>query len=87
MLVGFVASIGVQAILVAFYAAVAAALHLAVPIGHLAILVPMSFLVQMMPLSMNGHGVREWTFDGYLTRIGVAERISGGAVAASAPRS
>ena len=36
-------------------------------------LVPISFLVQMMPFSMNGHGVREWTFKEYLTRIGIAQ--------------
>lgn len=71
MAVGFLASIGVQGLLVTFYAALAAALHLRVPIGHLAILVPLSSLVQMMPVSLNGHGVRETTFVGYLTRIGV----------------
>jgi hypothetical protein len=56
---------------VAFYVAVAAALHLQVPLGHLAILVPVSFIVQMMPLSLNGLGVREYTFGLYLTQIGV----------------
>lgn len=66
-------SIAVQALLVAFYAAVAAALHLAIPLGHLSMLVPISFLVQMMPISMNGHGVREWTFKEYLTRIGIGQ--------------
>ena len=54
-----------------FYASVATALHLAVPIGHMAVLVPLSSLVQMAPVSLNGHGVRETTFVGYLTRIGV----------------
>ncbi len=69
--IGFLASIGVQGLLVLFYAAVATALHLAVPIGHMAVLVPLSSLVQMAPVSLNGHGVRETTFVGYLTRIGV----------------
>ncbi len=84
--VGFLASIAVQALLVLYYAALAAALHLAVPIGHLAILVPLSGLVQMAPVSLNGHGVRETTFVGYLTRIGVtrasafALSITGGAL-------
>ena len=64
-------SIAVQALLVAFYASIAAALHLRIPVGHLGMLVPISFLVQMMPFSMNGHGVREWTFKEYLTRIGI----------------
>jgi hypothetical protein len=71
MLVGFAGAIVVQTILVAFYAAVAAAIHLSVPIGHLAILVPLSFVVQMLPLSVNGLGVREATFGVYLSRIGV----------------
>ena len=66
-------SIAVQALLVAFYAAVAAALHLRIPIGHLAMLVPISALVQMLPISMNGHGVREWTFKEYLSRIGFGQ--------------
>ena len=51
MVAGFGGGIAVQAILVAYYAAVAPAIHLSVPIGHLAILVPVSFIVQMMPLS------------------------------------
>ncbi len=71
MVAGFGGGIAVQAILVAYYAAVAAAIHLSVPIGHLAILVPVSFIVQMMPLSLNGLGVREATFGFYLSKIGV----------------
>jgi len=71
MLAGFAGAIVVQAILVAYYAAVAGAIHLTVPIGHLAILVPVSFIVQMMPLSVNGLGVREATFGFYLSKIGV----------------
>jgi uncharacterized protein (TIRG00374 family) len=71
MLAGFAGGIVVQAILVAYYAAVAGAIHLSVPIGHLAILVPVSFIVQMMPLSVNGLGVREATFGFYLSQIGV----------------
>lgn len=71
MLAGFAGAIVVQAILVAYYLAVAGAIHLSVPIGHLAILVPVSFIVQMVPLSLNGLGVREATFGVYLSRIGV----------------
>jgi hypothetical protein len=70
---GFLASIVLQGLLVLFYAAVATALHLRVPIGHMAILVPLSSLVQMAPVSLNGHGVRETTFVGYLTRLGVQQ--------------
>ena len=66
-------SIAVQALLVGFYASIAEALQLRIALGHLGMLVPISFLVQMMPFSMNGHGVREWTFKEYLTRIGIAQ--------------
>lgn len=66
-------SIAVQALLVGFYASIAAALQLRIAMGHLGMLVPISFLVQMLPLSMNGHGVREWTFKEYLTRIGIGQ--------------
>jgi len=71
LLAGFGGGILVQAILVGYYAAVAAAIHLSVPTGHLAILVPVSFIVQMMPLSVNGLGVREATFGLYLSKIGI----------------
>ncbi len=71
LLAGLGGGIAVQAILVGYYAAVASALHISVPIGHLAILVPVSFIVQMMPLSLNGLGVREATFGLYLSKIGV----------------
>ena len=39
--------------------------------AHLAILVPLSFIVQMLPVSVNGFGVREQTFVLYLTRLGL----------------
>jgi uncharacterized protein (TIRG00374 family) len=71
MFAGFIGAIVVQAILVGYYVAVASAIHIHVPLGHLAILVPVSFIVQMMPLSVNGLGVREATFGLYFTRIGL----------------
>jgi uncharacterized membrane protein YbhN (UPF0104 family) len=71
MAIGFIASVALQALQVLFYASVAAALHLTVPLSHMAILVPFSSLVQMLPVSVNGHGVREGTFVAYLTRVGV----------------
>jgi len=69
--IGFGASVVLQGLQVLFYVCVASALHLTVPISHMAILVPFSSLVQMLPVSVNGHGVREGTFVAYLTRIGV----------------
>ena len=60
-----------QVILVVFYAAVARSLAIPVPFAHLAVLVPVSFLVQMLPGSMNGLGVREAVFSVYFARIGL----------------
>ena len=37
----------------------------------LAVIVPLSFIVQMLPVSLNGFGVREATFSLYLARLGV----------------
>ena len=34
-------------------------------------IVPLSFVVQMLPVSVNGFGVREATFSFYFTRLGL----------------
>jgi uncharacterized membrane protein YbhN (UPF0104 family) len=60
----------VQATMVVFYFAVADALHLNVAFSDLAVVVPISFVIQMLPVSLNGFGVREATFSFYFTRIG-----------------
>ena len=62
----------VQATMVVFYYAVAYALHLNVALADLAVIVPISFVVQMLPVSVSGFGVREATFSFYFTRIGLA---------------
>jgi uncharacterized protein (TIRG00374 family) len=67
---GFAGSICVQALLVAFYAAIARGLHMTVPIHHLAIVVPVSFIVLMLPISVNGLGLREAFFALYLSKLG-----------------
>jgi uncharacterized membrane protein YbhN (UPF0104 family) len=67
---GLIGSLLVQGILVLVYAAVAQGLHLHVPLSHLAIVVPVSFIVQMLPVSVNGFGVREATFGFYFTKMG-----------------
>lgn len=68
---GFLGAIVVQGILVAFYAAIARAINVPIPVAHLAILVPLSFIVQMAPVSVNGFGVREATFSFYFTQLGL----------------
>ena len=65
----FAGAIGVQALIVAFYAAIALALGITIPTAHLAILIPISFIVQMLPVSVNGFGVREKTFVDYFSAL------------------
>jgi glycosyltransferase 2 family protein len=67
----FVGAIGVQVILVAFYLAIAHSLEIPISFAQLAVIVPISFVVQMVPVSMNGFGVREATFGFYFTRLGL----------------
>ena len=61
----------VQALLVVFYLAVVYALHMPVTFWDLAVIVPLSFVVQMLPVSVNGFGVREATFSFYFARLGL----------------
>ena len=76
----FLGAILVQAVLVAFYAAIALGLGLGVPLTHLAIVVPLSFIVQMLPLSVNGFGIREATFVVYFQQTRPAAGVGARAV-------
>ena len=67
----FAGAVAVQTILVAFYLAIARSMHIPVSFAELAVIVPVSFIVQMIPLSVNGFGVREATFGFYFTRLGL----------------
>jgi len=67
----FLGAVGVQAILVLFYVAIARSMHIPIGFAELAVIVPVSFIVQMIPLSVNGFGVREATFGFYFTRLGL----------------
>ena len=67
---GFAGSLCVQGLLVLFYAAIARGLHMSVPLHHLAIVVPVSFIVLMVPISVNGLGLREAFFALYLSKLG-----------------
>jgi uncharacterized membrane protein YbhN (UPF0104 family) len=68
----FAGAVFVQVTVVVFYVAVAHALHVPVAPWDLAVIVPLSFVVQMLPVSVNGFGVREATFSFYFTRIGLS---------------
>lgn len=67
----FAGAIVVQTVLVAFYLAIAHSMHIPIGFGELAVIVPVTFIVQMIPLSMNGFGVREATFGFYFTHLGL----------------
>jgi uncharacterized membrane protein YbhN (UPF0104 family) len=67
----FTGAIIVQGLVVFFYIAVAEALHIPVHSWDLAVIVPLSLVVQMLPVSVNGFGVREATFSLYFTRVGL----------------
>ncbi len=67
----FAGAIFVQAVLVGFYLAIARSMNIPIGFLELALVVPISFIVQMLPISMNGLGVREATFGFYFARLGL----------------
>ena len=67
----FGGAVVVQALVVAFYLAVVHALNIPATAADLAVIVPLSLIVQMLPVSLNGFGVREATFSFYFTRVGL----------------
>jgi hypothetical protein len=67
----FAGAVLVQAVLVGFYVAIARSMAIPIGFSELAVIVPISFIVQMLPVSMNGFGVREATFGFYFARLGL----------------
>ena len=61
----------VQAVLVGFYVTIVRSMSIPISVWHLAVVVPISFVVQMAPVSLNGFGVREATFTYYFSRLGL----------------
>lgn len=59
-------------LLVLFYLTIARSLAIPVSYWQLTVVVPMTFLVQMLPMSVNGFGVREASFAYYFTRMGLS---------------
>ncbi len=59
---GLAGAVAVQVALVALYWAIARSMQVTVAVSDLAVIVPMSLVVQMLPVSLNGLGVREATF-------------------------
>jgi hypothetical protein len=67
----FSAAVFVQGLMVVFYLAVVYALKIPITASELAVIVPISLVVQMLPVSVNGLGLREATFSFYFTRLGL----------------
>ena len=70
LIAAFAGAIVVQGALVLYYFAVAYALHLDIAFWDLAVVIPMSFVVQLLPVSVGGFGVREAFFSYYFHRVG-----------------
>jgi uncharacterized membrane protein YbhN (UPF0104 family) len=67
----FAGAVLVQLATVAFHIAVAHAIGIHISAFDMAVVVPMAGVVQMLPVSVNGFGVREAMFSFYFTRIGL----------------
>lgn len=67
----FAGAVAVQGVLVMFYLAIARSMEVPIGLAELAVVVPITLVVQMVPISMNGFGVREATFGFYFSRLGL----------------
>jgi uncharacterized membrane protein YbhN (UPF0104 family) len=67
----FAGALAVQLVLVGFYLSVAWALAIPLTAWGALLVVPISLAVQMIPLSINGFGVREAVFVYYFRRLGL----------------
>ena len=68
----FAGAVFVQIGTVTFNLAVAHALSIPISVFDIAVLIPVAGVVQMVPVSINGFGVREAMFSFYFTRIGLS---------------
>jgi uncharacterized protein (TIRG00374 family) len=72
VLVALAASLALQTIVVLYYWAVARALRIPLPLGACFLMVPLCTLVQTVPISFNGWGVRESVFIVYFGQVGLS---------------
>ena len=71
-LVGALAgAVGVQLVIVVFYALTARSLSIPLPVLMAGVLVPVALAVQMAPVSINGFGLREAVFSFFFVRFGL----------------
>jgi hypothetical protein len=71
LLGAFFGALVVQLTIVAFYLLTAEGLSVPLPIFLGAVLIPVSLVVQMAPVSINGFGVREAVFAFFFRRFGL----------------
>ena len=68
----FLASVLLQAVVVWYYFAVAQALRIRLPLAACFVMVPLCTLIQMVPISFNGWGIRESVFILYFSQLGLS---------------
>jgi hypothetical protein len=64
-------SVVLQAIVVYYYYTIARSLHIPLPLSACFLMVPLCTLVQALPISFNGWGVRESVFILYFAQVGL----------------
>ena len=69
--VAFGGALAVQMLLVVFYMCAARSLAVPFPLMAASVVVPISFVVQMVPVSINGFGVREAVFAFFFASLGL----------------
>jgi hypothetical protein len=66
----FLGALAVQLLVVLFYLCVAWGLHIDLPLRDAMVIVPVSLVIQLAPVSINGFGVREAVFSYLFRRLG-----------------
>ncbi len=72
LLLAFLGAMVVHAGIIVFYALTARGLAIPLPVLLAAVLVPVSLVFQMAPISINGFGVREAVFTYFFARVGLS---------------
>jgi uncharacterized protein (TIRG00374 family) len=72
VLVAFAGSVALQALVVCYYYNVARSLQIPLPLSVCFLMVPLCTLVQTIPISFNGWGIRESVFIVYFSQVGLS---------------
>ena len=71
VVVAFLGSVALQALVVVYYYNVARSLQIPLPLSVCFLMVPLCTLVQTVPISFNGWGIRESVFIVYFSQVGL----------------